>query len=99
MIYIVTFDQELRSQRTTKHFVYHCEAKNAKEAKEICKANWPRIFGLNPHIPHQFHMAAVRSRSQNIAHCGIITWNSDVIRGADCLDKFYCTGWTNWKRP
>lgn len=98
MIYIVTFDQELRSERRTKHFVYHCEAKNAKEAKEICKANWPKVFGLNPRIPHQFHMEAVRSRNQNPDYCKIITWNNDVVTGTDCIGSFYCTGWTNWLR-
>ena len=96
MIYIVTFDQELRSERRTKHFVYHCNAKNAKEAKEICKAAWPTVFGLNRHIPHQFHLYAVRSKSQNPEYCRIVTWKNDVVEGDKCF-HFYCTGWTNWR--
>lgn len=97
MIYVVLFDTEHRSERRTKHYVYHCEAKNAKEAKEFCKEKWSSIFAENPKIPHQFHMHAVRSSSQDPYYLRIVTWRGAVVNGPACFDTF-CTGWTNWPR-
>lgn len=97
MTYIVTFDTEHRSERCTRHYVYHCEAKNAKEAVQIARDNWPTVFGDNPRIPHQFHCHAVRSRFADPDMCRIVTWRGAVVNGQKCFD-FYCTGITNWPR-
>ena len=96
-IYIVTFDTQHVRDRRTKHYVYHCEAKNAKEAVMLAKEAWPKLFGENPRIPHQFHLHAVRSRIQDPLFLRVVSWNNIPFNGKEGLD-FICTGWTNWKR-
>lgn len=96
-IYVVTFDVKRTRDRRTNHYVYHCEAQNAKEAVVLAKEAWPKLFGENPRIPHQFHLHAVKSRIQDPLFLRVVSWKSIPFNGKECLD-FICTGWTNWKR-
>ena len=95
-IYYVTFDIERRAFRETSEYIYHCMAENAKEAKEICKAEWPTLHNAyRAKIPHQFHLYAHASRIQDVDLLGCRTWKNVPIRGAECLG-FICTGVRRW---
>lgn len=96
-IYYVKFDTQSVSFRETKHYYFHCFANTAKEAKDLCKAEWPKLFNApNPKIPHQFHMYAHKSGIQDVDMLGCRTWKDAPIRGEDCLG-FICTDVTRWK--
>lgn len=97
-IYVVTFDTQHTRDRRTKHYVYHCEAQNAKEAVGLAKEAWPRLFGENPRIPHQFHLHAVKSRIQDPLFLRVVSWAELILNGRDCLNEIVCTGWTFWPR-
>ena len=97
-IYYVTFDTQSVSFRETKEYFFHCYAKNAKEAKELCKEEWPKLFNShNPKIPHQFHIYAKQSRIQDVDLLGLRTWEDAPIRGKDCLG-FICTNVYRWMK-
>ena len=98
-IYYVTFDTESVSSRETKHYLFHCFAGTAKEAKDICKTEWQKLFTVREmKIPHQFHMYAHKCNTQDVDMLGCRTWKDAPIRGKDCLD-IICTGTTRWNRP
>jgi len=96
-IYFVTFDIESHSWRETKHYIYHCFANNAKEAKEACKTDWAKLFNTpNAKAPHQFHLYGHKSNIQDVDMLGCRTWKDAPIRGTDCLG-IICTGITKWQ--
>lgn len=96
-IYFVTFDTQRASIRETSQYVFHCLADNASEAKELCKAAWPKLHSAyNAKVPHQFHLHAKRSRIQDADLLGCRSWANVPVRGRDCLD-FVCTSVTRWQ--
>lgn len=97
-IYYVTFDVQSYSFRETKDYIFHCMASTAKEAKDICKAEWPKLFNApNAKVPHQFHLYAHVSRIQDDELLGCRTWVGAPIRGKDCFG-FICTAVRRWQK-
>ena len=53
MIYFVTFETHVSCK--INEMIFHCEAKNATEAKETCKKYWSSLHVVKG---HQFHLYA-----------------------------------------
>jgi len=96
-IYYVTYDIQSVAYRETKQYVFHCFADTAKEAKELCKVEWSKLFNApKAKAPHQFHLYAHKSRIQDVDMLGCRTWKDAPIRGEDCLG-IICIGVTRWQ--
>lgn len=97
-IYCVTFDVQSFAFRETKDYIFHCMANTAKEAKDLCKAEWPKLFNApNAKVPHQFHLYARASKIQDDELLGCRTWFGAPIRGKDCFG-FICTAARRWQK-
>jgi hypothetical protein len=91
MIYFVTFDIQKDCQ--IKEMVFHCDAKNAKEAKVIAKKYWEDRH----YKSHQFHMYAKKSGIQNVDYLRVRTWKGTEIRKSAVMDHAYCTNISTWR--
>ena len=87
-IYIVTF--EIHRDCQIQSWQYYCEAQNAKEATEIAKRTWT-------HKSHMFHVHAVKSRVQDTNAISIKSWQGNVYRGADALNKYIMLDFYTWR--
>ena len=92
MIYIVTF--EIHESCKIKDMVFHCEAKNAKEATAIAKSFWSSLNGIKG---HQFHLHAVKSRSQDTALLKVHGWDGKEYSGDYCMNHVFCTDFRTWR--
>lgn len=88
-IYIVTF--EIHKDCQIKFYVYHCQAKNAKEAVEKAKAGWLS------HIGHQFHLHAVKSRIQDTKAIYVRSVLNTLYEGESVMGKFIITDIKTWR--
>ena len=84
-IYYVTFD--VRVGNKVLHYIYHCWAWDAKEAKDLCKIAWSK-----EHNNRQFYLYAHRTKV-----CGsdlflrVMSWNGCKFTGKSCIERFICT--------
>jgi hypothetical protein len=91
MIYIVTFEKHVNCQ--IHDMVFHCEAKNAKEAVALAKQAWiDQCFK-----PHQFHLHAVKSRIQDIEKLRVRGWTGKEYSGSYVMNSFFCTDFRTWR--
>ncbi len=90
MIYIVTF--EIHRDCQIQSWVFHCTARNAKEACATARQEWT----TRKHKGHQFAIHAVRSRAQGADLLNVKTWRGEV-KGADVLDRFLETDFYAWR--
>lgn len=91
MIYYVTFEKHVCCRIDA--MIFHCDAKNAKEAKDICRATW-EARGFKP---HQFHLYAHKSRISDPDLLSVRSWDSKVYKGANVMDRFICTETRTWR--
>lgn len=87
-IYIVTY--EIHRDCQIQSFVYYCEAQNAKDACEIAKQTWKSKS-------HQFHIHAIKSRTQDTDYISVKTWQNSIIRGADVMNKHIMLDFYTWR--
>ena len=85
MIYYVTFEKHVCCRIDA--MIFHCDAKNAKEAKAICKAAWE----ARGYKPHQFHLYAHRSRISDPNLLSVRGLDGGLYHGAHVMDRFICT--------
>lgn len=83
MIYCVTFD--IKSKNLYINMVYHCEAKTAAEAKELCRSAWAATMRQH----HPFHLAAHRAHI-DVSELHVHDCNGGDIYGSDVLNRFCC---------
>ncbi len=92
MIYFVTF--EIHENCKIKYMIFHCEAKNANEAKEACKKFWSSLHGIKG---HQFHMYAKKSRIQDVSFLRVKGWEGTEYSGDYCMNHVFCTDFRTWR--
>lgn len=80
--YVVMFDTT--RNHCTHTWAYHTRAKNAKEAVAIARAKWFEIGREE----HQFHIHAIKTRTQDPALFHVISERSRLYTGEACVDKF-----------
>lgn len=85
MIYFVTF--QTQKNRTITDIIFHCEAKNAKEAVAIAKQAWVD----KGRTEHQFHLYAHKSRIQDQTLLNVIDWKSGRHNGVVVMNRFIGT--------
>lgn len=85
MIYFVTF--QTQKNRTITDIVFHCEAKNAKEAVVVAKQAWAD----KGRTEHQFHLYAHKSSIQDQTLLGVIDWKSGRHNGVVVMNRFIAT--------
>lgn len=85
MIYYVTF--QTQKNRVMTYIMFHCEAKNAKEACAIAKQAWTE----RGRTEHQFHLYAHKSRIQDQTLLGVIDWKGGRHNGVAVMDRFIAT--------
>ena len=91
MIYVVTFEVHKNCQ--IHSFVYHCEAKNAKEACAIAKQAWQD----EERKEHMFHIHAVRSKRQAPGLLNVKTRASTTVQGEEVMNRFISTDLRTWR--
>lgn len=92
MIYFVTF--EIHESCKIKDYVFHCEAKNAKEAKEAAKKFWSSLCGIKG---HQFHLYAKKSNIQDVSLLRVRGWNGTEYSSEYCMNHVFCTDIRTWR--
>lgn len=91
MIYYVTFEKHVSCR--IDEMIFHCEAKNAKEAIKIAKQTWiDQCFK-----PHQFHLYAHKSRIQDVELLKIRSWTGKEYGGQYIMNSFFCTASRTWR--
>ena len=85
MIYYVIF--QMQKNRMITDIVFHCEAKNAKEAVAIAKQSWVD----KGRTEHQFHLYAHKSRIQDQTLLGVIDWKGGKHNGVVVMNRFIAT--------
>lgn len=96
-IYCVKFDVLSDSFRETKHYWFTCFADTAKEAKEQCALEWPKLFNApGAKAPLRLNVCARKTGIQDVDLLGCRTWRGAPIRGRDCLG-IICTAVTAWQ--
>lgn len=93
-IYFVTFDIERRREKETYHYIFHCMAANAGEAKEKAREEW--IAKGNKR--HQFHMYGKKSNIQDPALLKVNAWTGKEIKGDALMDNSICWSITSWRK-
>lgn len=96
MIYYVTFDTQ--RNRCTSEWIFHCEAKNALEAKETAKLLWAE----RGHKEHMFHLYAKKSRIQDMDLLKVrqISCSAEITHTADgVMNHFIKRIDRPWLRP
>ncbi len=93
-IYFVTFDIERRRERETQHYIFHCYAQNAKEAKEKAREAWTAAGNQR----HQFHMYGKKSNIQDPDVLKVNTWTGKEIKGKAVMDWCICWSITTWRK-
>lgn len=91
MIYITTF--EIHRDCQVRNLVFHCEAKNAKEADAIAKDTWKQNKGTG----HQFHVHSVKSNIQNQDLLRVRNWKGQTVAGSAVMNKFFCLDFRTWR--
>lgn len=91
MIYFVTFEKHVNCR--IDDMIFHCEAKNAKEAVQIAKEYWQKY----DFKPHQFHLYAKKSRIQDPDLLQVHLWNGETRKGAALMNNFYCVDFRTWR--
>lgn len=92
MIYFVTF--ELHQACKINDMIFHCEAKNAKEAKEIAKKFWSSLHGMKG---HQFHLYAHKSAIQDVDLLRVRGWDGTEYKGQYVMNHVFCTDFRTWR--
>lgn len=92
MIYFVTFDVHRNCQ--VREIIFHCEAKNAKEAKEIARQQW--MEGASKPA-YQFHLYAKKSAIQNTEYLRVIDYLDRTRTGNNVMEHFICTNCRTWR--
>lgn len=85
-IYFVTFDVRIGGR--TNQMIYHCEANNAKEAKETAKKYWASLRGFGE---HQYRLYAKRSRIQDISFLRVRGWEGTEYKAEYVMNHVFCT--------
>ena len=93
-IYFATFDTEHKRDRRTHKYIFHCEAANAKEAKEKAKAAW--IAAGNKR--HQFHMYGCKSRLQDEKLLMVRSWTGREFKGSTVMNGCICYEVKMWPK-
>lgn len=92
MIYFVTF--EIHQACRINEMIYHCEAKNAKEAKELGRKFWESLVGMKG---HPFHLYAKKSSIQNRENLLVRGWDGTEYRGDYVMNHVFCTDFRAWR--
>lgn len=96
-IYCVKFDVQSDLFRETKHYCFTCFAGTAKEAKDQCSLEWPKLFNApGAKTPLRFNVSARKTGIQDVDLLGCRTWRGAPLRGRDCLG-IICTAVTKWQ--
>lgn len=88
-IYIVTF--EIHRCCQIRSYVYHCLASNAKEACMEAKKHWRYDGG------HQFHVHAVKARTQDETLLKVRTYANVEISGICLIGTYNMTDCKTWR--
>ena len=91
MIYFVTFEKHVCCR--IDQMVFHCEAKNAKEAVKIAKETWEN-YGFKPHM---FHLYGHKSRIQDADLLRVKAWDSKEYSGQYVMNNFFCVDTRTWR--
>ena len=91
MIYIVTF--EIHKDCAIHEFVYHCKAKNAKEACATAREAW----ASDGHTGYMFHLHGTRSRVQDASLLHVVTWKGTHRNGEEVMNTFISTDSRTWR--
>lgn len=86
MIYYVTFD--IQKNRRITNIMFHCEARNAKEAVATAKQAWID----RGRAEHQFHLYAHKSSIQTVDKLMVRAWTGCSYRGYNVMNRFVGTG-------
>ena len=92
MIYFVTF--EIHENCQIKDYIFHCEAKNAKEAKETARKFWSSLRGIKG---YQFHLYGKKSNIQDISLLRVRGWNGTEYSGEYVMNHAFCTNFRTWR--
>ena len=92
MIYFVTFHTQKNC--VIWDMIFHCRAKNAKDACVIAKQEWTG----RGHKEHQFHLYAHKSNIQDDGLLAVRSWKNNEWRGDDVMNRFIATSYRIWKR-
>jgi hypothetical protein len=92
MIYFVTFETHIACK--INDMIFHCEAKNANEAKEICKKFWHSLHGIKG---HQFHLYAKKSNIQDAKYLRVRGWEGTEYTGEYVMNHVFCTDFRTWR--
>lgn len=94
MIYYVMFDTQ--KNRCTTDWIFHCEARNASEAKEAARQVWTERGNKS----HQFHLYAHKSRIQDQRCLKIHAANTWVNchEGDEVMNRFIRLGDHPWPK-
>ena len=92
MIYFVTFD--IQEHCKINDMIYHCEASNAKEAKENAKKFWSSLHGMKG---HQFHLYAKKSNIQDVNLLRVRGWDGTEYKGEYVMNHVFCTDFRTWR--
>ena len=92
MIYFVPFD--IQQACRINEMIFHCEAKNAQEAKETAKKYWSSLHGIKG---HQFHLYAKRSNIQDAKYLRVRGWEGTEYSGEYVMNHVFCTESRAWR--
>lgn len=92
MIYFVTFD--IQQACKINEMIYHCDASNAKEAKESAKKYWASLHGIKG---HQFHLYAKKSNIQDANLLLVRGWEGTEYHGEYVMNHVFCTSSRSWR--
>lgn len=93
MIYFVTF--EIHVACKINEMIFHCEAKNATEAKENAKKFWYSLNGLKQH--HMFHIYAKKSNIQDVNLLRVRGWEGTEYKAGYVMNHAFCTDFRSWR--
>lgn len=85
MIYYVTFD--IQKNRRITNIMFHCEARNAKEAVAIARQAWID----KGRAEHQFHLYAHKSSIKTVDKLMVRAWTGCTYRGCNVMNRFIGT--------
>lgn len=92
MIYFVTFETHVSCK--INEMIFHCEAKNATEAKETCKKYWSSLHVVKG---HQFHLYAKKSNIQDVQFLRVRGWEGTEYHGEYVMNHVFCTDFRAWR--
>lgn len=92
MIYFATF--EIHDHCQIRSMIYHCEAKNAKEAKEAARKFWTSLCGFKG---YPFHLYAKKSRIQDIDLLRVRGWDGKEYSKDYVMNHVFCTDIRTWR--